>query len=291
MSHLSTVKTTIRDLSILDRALRTFGQGLIYAQNDPLAASVIAMDSRETPCEAVILPFQHAENSQNEAQNRAENGDITPQNCTDNPAWRTYQKQEYYGGTQDNAFCAKYCEIGVALQADGTYAFVGDLTYPWGHHDNNSVADQWGWNWHNRRDHSYPLLMREYAIQTGYTLAEQQGMGVVQLPAEAAVSPAHVFAFGVDVYSRPSLGAILQQTPKDATVLLLTGGYLPPHMTIIFTANADGTSSIAVDGGTDSSCYQYTKPFEDALGTVMADTSTLEVCHVLQEGVLEHISR
>jgi hypothetical protein len=186
--------------------------------------------------------------------------------------------------------------MGVAQEQDGTYKFVGDLDYPRttrnaeGTHEH--LPARFGWEWNGRNsDKRYPLLMSEYAVQTGHTLAEQQGMSVIEVPAVMTDSAPHLLSFGVDIYAKPSLGTLLGQTPEGARVLLLTGGYLPPHMTIVFTANADGTSSIAVDGGTDSSCYQYTKPFEDALGSVLNDVSTLDTAHALVGDSLVHIHR
>ena len=186
------------------------------------------------------------------------------------------------------------------MGADGTYNFVGDLDYPLNQQTTLNTGrevyrlpEAWGdtgWDW-DGESVRYPLLLSEYAVQAGHAMAAQQGMHVTEIPAACTHDSGQLFAFGVDTYSRPSLGALLDNTPEKSRVLLLTGGYLPPHLTIIFTANQDGTSSVAIDGGTDSSCYQYTKPFEDALVAVLGDVSLLDVCHVLRQGELAHLER
>lgn len=250
ISHQSVVKTSIRDLGILDRALHTFGQGLRHSTADPEARRVIAMDGRAAACQAVVLPLVDGV-----------------------PTWREPD------GRQSERYGVSYREIGLQRQADGSYSFVGDLSYPRKVRFER-VTDPWGYR--------QQVLLREYAVQTGLYLAEQQGMYVARLPVDCTSSNfaeyVHAAAAG-----KPSLAALIGQAKAGAAVLLLTGGYLPQGMTLVFTANADGTTSIALDGGVDNSCYLFTKPFQEALGAVLADTSHLEIAHAGPE--LLHISR
>lgn len=260
MSHQSRVKTQIRDLTLLDRALHTFGQGLLYASQDPLAGRVTAMDNSTSPCEAVILPLK----------------DGVPQ-------WR--EPLHKYRG---NGYApANYREIGLQRGDDGAYTFVGDLSYPRRADEHGPcLPEAWGYA---RGSQPYSLLLREYAVQCGLYLAEQQGYSVNRY-ADPNAHPNFWEKEAINL-QRPSLGRLLEDTPRGSTVLLLTGGPLPPHLSIVFTANPDGTTSIAVDGGTDSTCYVHTRPFTEALGTILADTSTLELAHQMVEGELVHISR
>lgn len=257
MSHQSRIQTQIRDLSLLDRALRTMNQGLLYGAQDERATHVTAMDNSTVPCEAVALPLK----------------DGVPQ-------WREpLHKYRGHGYAPAN-----YREIGLQRGEDGAYTFVGDLSYPRRADAHGPcLPDAWGSVHHSQ---PYPLLLREYAVQCGLYLAEQQGYSVIRLEGETlSAFTDHYRNQGV------TLGRMLAQSPKGSAVLLLSGGPLPPHLSIVFTANPDGTTSIAVDGGTDSTCYVYSKPFQDALGTVMSDISTLEIAHQLVGDELVHIER
>jgi hypothetical protein len=122
-------------------------------------------------------------------------------------------------------------------------------------------------------------FLREYACQTGIALARQYGMSCERLAGDC---PA---------YHGPGVQNACAQAQAGAEKLLLTGGYLPPGMTMIVLANPDGTVAIAFDGATGSECYAFTKPLEDALGATLADVSTLETHHQWTGQAHHHVAR
>ena len=112
------------------------------------------------------------------------------------------------------------------------------------------------------------LLLQEYALQVGLRLAAAYGLYAERKPADPEVD--HV---------------------ASGQKLVLTGGYLPPHMSMHLIALPDGTSRVRFDGGTDQSCYLYTKPIEDALGVLLSDVSTLDTVHQGQMHLQRAVAR
>ena len=100
-------------------------------------------------------------------------------------------------------------------------------------------------------------LLQEYALQVGVQLAIANGMFHSRQPAEAVADDA----------------------PEGSEKLVLTGGYLPPHMSMHLIGCPDGTSRVRFEGATDSSCYLYTKPLEEQLGLLLADVSVHDTLH------------
>lgn len=154
--------------------------------------------------------------------------------------------------------------IGLQDAEDGTYRIVGDFwllaksdpaTYTEIHHLGNGATRQVG------------ALLREYAMQSAQRVAEQHGLLIRREP-----------------HRNPSGRVIGEQA-------VLTGGYLPSGMSMIVTANNQGGTEVRFEGGVDASCYEYTRPLEDALGQVLVDQevlSSLDTMH-LPTGV--HVGR
>ena len=116
-------------------------------------------------------------------------------------------------------------------------------------------------------------LLMEYALQTGLVTAAQFGMNWERLPADAEEDDA----------------------PQGGEKIVLTGGYLPPHMSMHLIACPDGTCRVRFDNGGDLTvdCYEMTKPLEDALGALLTDTDLtgLDTVHQVQQGRRTHVQR
>jgi len=159
--------------------------------------------------------------------------------------------------------------LGLALQETGAYAVTGDVFC-----DQETALVMGGRpyqnSWYGTSPPGPTLFLREYAVQTALRIAQENGMAVERLPAT-----------GDD------------DLPEGRTgeKIILSGGYLPPHMRMIVVAVDDGTCRVAFDGATDSSCYLYTRPLEDALGALLTDVSNLQTCHQTVAGVTCHVKR
>jgi hypothetical protein len=166
--------------------------------------------------------------------------------------------------------------MGLQAQDDGTYAMIGDAYMV----SDKDLLRQLGPDMHQweYRDGGHVCtgrptsFLQEYALQAGIQVANTYAMHWTRLPADPEADDA----------------------PAGGEKLVLTGGYLPPHLSMTLIALPDGTSRVRFDGTTGNpiDCYEFTRDLEAAIGVLALDTphalSGLDTVHTQAR---EHVAR